>query len=237
MGLQILFSKFARRSHRLAGKSSWKRAVRLGHRVSDETERRVQWPTDGRVRAPRVPGDGRASPAPWPRRPRRARARLNVASARPSHPALPFRSRRLLFLTAAAAERPPLRRRHSSAQLVPGHSRTTVIAPPSPQHPIVSPRARWQSPVSHRSACRLAGVPPWAPSSWPRRHSTPPAPVASALGPPAFIDACPRVDLNHRSPHRRFTVDPHLHPAMAAAVAASSDEKATQVAQSMREVE
>ena len=150
--------------------------------------------------------NGRALPLLCPARPRRARARLHHASARPHSAALPFRFWLPFFLAAAAAERPQLRRRHSRAQLAPSHSSTTTIAPPSSQRTTASSRARHSRSVSVSAVPMLTGASPRTPSSWPRRHSPPPAPLASALGSPASTDACPRVNLNHHSPHRHTAV-------------------------------
>jgi len=118
-----------------------------------------------------------------------------------------------------------------------GRSSITAIPPPSPQHPIASPSARCSSSVSASAVQMLTGAPSPTPSSWPRRHSPPPALLASALGPPAFIDACPHLRLSRRGLLRRVAVVPPHRAAIVAAVGASSDEKATHVAQSMRVVE
>jgi len=75
-----------------------------------------------------------------------ATTRLGAPSSRQRPPAGTqprsiFASPRPFFLAAAAAKLSQLRRRHNRAQLAPSHSSTTAIAPPSPQHPIASPRA------------------------------------------------------------------------------------------------
>ena len=124
--------------HGLEDQAPRKYVVRLGFMLSDELNRARQWPTPAESAR-------RVSPATAARRQRSVHTGhaapergLNVASARPSHPALPFRSRRPFFSAAAAAERPQLRHRHSRAQPVPSHSSTTTKAPPSSQRPTAS---------------------------------------------------------------------------------------------------
>ena len=115
-----------------------------------------------------------------------------------------------------------------------GRSSITAIPPPSPQHPIASPSARCSSSVSASAVQMLTGAPSPTPSSWPRRHSPPSAPLASALGPPAFVGACPHVRLSRRRRHRHTADVPPRRAAMAAAVVTSVDDRAGQVDQSTR---
>ena len=128
--------------HGLEDQAPRKYVVRLGFVLSERTESRRR----GR---PASDAARRVSPTAAARRPRPDRAghaapgrAFITASARPSHPALPFRSRRPFFSAAAAAERPQLRHRHSRAQPAPSHSSTTTKAPPSSQRPTASSRAR-----------------------------------------------------------------------------------------------
>ena len=80
----------------------------------------------------------------------------------------------------------------------------------------------------------LTEAPPRTPSSWPRRHSPPPAPLASALGPPAFLDAHLHLRLGRQGRRRRTADVPPRRAAMAAAVVAGVDDRAGQVDQSTR---
>ena len=127
----------------LAEKSAAKLVVRLGHRATDETEPRRQWPTGFRHCAPRVPGGGRASPLLCPRRPRRAWARLQVASTRPLLSAPSFRFSRLSFAThlaaAAATPVPRARHRHWRRQLAPSSSIPTATLHRLPSNPCALP--------------------------------------------------------------------------------------------------
>jgi len=115
-----------------------------------------------------------------------------------------------------------------------GRFSITAIPPPSPQHPIASPSARCSSSVSASAVQMLTGAPSPTPSSWPRRHSPPSAPLTSALGPPAFVGACPHVRLSRRGRHRCTADVPPRRAAMAAAVVTSVDDRAGQVVQTMR---
>ena len=128
--------------HGLEDQAPRKYVVRLGFVLSERTESRRR----GR---PASDAARRVSPTAAARRPRPDHAghaapgrAFITASARPSHPALPFRSRRLFFLAAAAAELSESRRRHSRAQPAPSHSSTTTIAPPPPQRTTSPSRAR-----------------------------------------------------------------------------------------------
>ena len=135
---------------------------------------------------------------------------------------------------AAPAAFPQLRRRHSCAQLMPSHSRTTAIPPPCPQHPVASSRARHSRSVSVSAVQRLTGAPPRTPSSWPRCHSPPPSLLASVLGSPAFLDARLHFRLGRRGRRQRTADVPPRRAAMAAAVVAGVDDRAGQVYQSTR---
>jgi len=146
-------------------------------RITVELNRPAQWPTGFRHRAPRGSGNGRASPALCPARPRQAEARLQHASARPHPSALHFRFASAFLHHSAASEHPPRHcRRSCSAEITSAHRRSirqsVVLVAPSPPSPPFPPCSAHDFAFGKpRSALRrhgfaLAGAPPW-PLPWP----------------------------------------------------------------------
>ena len=117
----------------------------------------------GRTRAPRVPGDGRASPALCPRRPRRAWARLHHRQRPPDPFHAPFFVSSAFFLARCCSHS---RTRAASAiadgsssSLLLRHRNSTTDTPATPDVPHC-PLFKLGKPQQRTRFCRSS--PPWS---------------------------------------------------------------------------
>ena len=193
-----------------------------------------------RACVPRGGRDGCVSPTPCPTWPEWARAGHYHPQRPPDPSRAPFffssAPPSSLRATAAATVAQARRRRHYRYRLAPPCPFATAASPlPSPS--LTAPAcAHQQRPVSRRAAYDLAGASPRAPSPWPEHHRPPLHALASALRSSWVVYARPSLSLLHRGLLQHAAVVPPRRAAIVTAVVASSDEKATDVAQSMRQV-